>query len=164
MNYATPQDLIDRFGERELVQLTDPDLLAVNTAAVQRALDDAQAYLDGFVGRVYALPLAGCTKPAPVPGNLHATVQVAPPQLARMAADVARYYLHKDFAPESEVYLRYKAVEKELQALAEGRTVLSCPWGGTPGVLVQGSEPGAGEVLHGFSPRSMDDDDLAGYR
>lgn len=84
MNYATPQDLIDRFGERELVQLTDPDLLAVNTAAVQRALDDAQAYLDGFVGRVYALPLAGCTKPAPVPGNLHATVQVAPPQLARM--------------------------------------------------------------------------------
>lgn len=165
MQYATPQDLIDRFGERELVQLTDPEgLQAVQTATVQRAIDDAQAYIDGFVGCVYALPLAGCTKPAPVAGNPHATVQVAPPQLARMTADVARYYLYKDFAPESEVYLRYKAVAAELQALADGRAVLSCPWGGTAGALVAGSEPGEGEVLHGFSPRSMGDDDLAGYR
>lgn len=164
MTYATPQDLIDRYGEAELLQLTDPDLQAVQTARVQRAIDDAQAYIDSFVGRVYRLPLAGCTKPAPVQGNPQATVQVAPPQLARMAADVARYYLYKDFAPESEVYLRYKAVGKELEAIAEGRAVLSCPWGGLPGALVQGSEPGEGEVLHGFSRRSMSDADLAGYR
>lgn len=164
MNYAAVQDLIDRFGERELVQLTDPEALeAVQTATAQRALDDAQAYIDSFVGRVYALPLTGCTKPAPVVGNPHATVQVAPPQLTRMAADVARYYLYKDFAPESEVYLRYKAVGKELQDIAEGRAVLSCPWGGAPGALVQGNEPGEGEVLHGFTPRAMTDDNLAGY-
>lgn len=163
MNYAAPQDLIDRFGERELVQLTDPDLVAVNTSAVQRALDDAQAYIDSFVGRVYTLPLTGCTKPAPVVGNPHATVLVAPPQLTRIAVDVARYYLYKDFAPEQEVYLRYKAAEKELLAIADGRAVVSCPWGGKPGDLVQGNEPGEGEVLHGFSRRSMTDDDLAGF-
>jgi hypothetical protein len=113
---------------------------------------------------VYALPLAGCTKPAPVAGNPHATVLVAPPQLTRIAVDVARYYLWDDVAPEQEVYLRYKAAEKELRDIANGTVVISCPWGGKPGVLVAGSEPGEGEVFYGFAPRTMRDDDLAGYR
>lgn len=164
MNYASPQDLIDRFGEAEMVQLTDPDLQAVQTAKVQRAIEDAQAYADSFVGRVYRLPLTGCVKPAPTAGNPQATALVAPPQLSRITADVARYYLWRDFAPESEVYLRYKAATKELEAIGEGKATLSCPWGGLPGALVQGTEPGTAEVFHGFSPRSMSDSDLAGYR
>lgn len=41
MNYATVQDMIDRFGEAELIQLTDLDLLAVQAPKAQRALDDA---------------------------------------------------------------------------------------------------------------------------
>lgn len=164
MNYATPQDLIDRFGQAELLQLTDPDLQAVQTARVQRAIDDAQAYVDSFVGRVYRLPLAGCTQPVPTVGNSQATALVAPPQLSRITADVARYYLWRDFAPESEVYLRYKAATKELEAIGEGKATLSCPWGGLPGALVQGTEPGDAEVFHGFSPRRMVDSDLAGYR
>ena len=164
MNYATPQELIDRFGEAELLQLTDPDLQAVQTARVQRAIDDAQAYVDSFVGRVYRLPLAGCAKPTPTQADPQAITLVAPPQLARITADVARYYLWRDFAPESEVYLRYKAATKELEAIGEGKATLSCPWGGLPGALVQGSEPGEAEVLHGFSRRSMSDGDLAGYR
>lgn len=163
MDYATPQDLIDRFGQRELVELTDPDLAVVQTAKVERAIGDAQAYVDSFVGRVYALPLAGCAKPAPQPGNVHATVQVAPPQLVRVTCDVARYYLYKDFAPENEVYLRYKAATTELTAIADGKAVLICPWGGLPGQLLQGSQPGEAEVLHGFSPRRVTDDDLEGY-
>ena len=40
---------------------------------------------------------------------------------------------------------------------------LACPWGGTPGQLVAGSEPGEGEVLHGFSPRTITDDEMRGY-
>jgi phage gp36-like protein len=163
MIYATAQDLIDRFGERELVELTDPDLEVVQTAKVARAIDDAQAYMDSFLARVYALPLTGCVKPAPVVGNPHATELVAPPQLTRIAVDVARYYLYKDFAPENEVYLRYKAAEKELMAIADGKAVLSCPWGGAPGQLVAGSQPGEGEVFHGFSPRRMSDEDLRGF-
>lgn len=163
MTYATAQDLIDRFGESELIQLTDPDLQAVQLGKVETALADAQAYVDSFVGRVYSLPLTGCVKPAPVVGNPQATELVAPPQLVRIAADVARYYLHKDFAPENEVYLRYKAAERELQAIADGKAVVSCPWGGTPGALVQGSQPGDAEVFHGFSPRSVSDDALRGF-
>ncbi len=164
MNYATAQDLIDRFGEAELIQLTDPDQQEVQAAKVELALADAQAFMDSFVGRAYSLPLTGCVKPAPVVGNPQATELVAPPQLTRIAADVARYYLYKDFAPENEVYLRYKAAEKELLAIADGKAVVSCPWGGAPGQLVAGDQPGESEVFHGFSPRRMSDDDLAGYR
>ncbi len=164
MTYASAQDLITRFGETELMQLTDPDLQAVQLSKLELALADAQAYVDSFVGRVYALPLAGCVKPAPVLGDPLATAVVAPPQLVRIAADVARYYLHKDFAPENEVYLRYKAAERELQAIADGKATLSCPWGGLPGQLLQGNLPGEAEVFYGFGPRSMTHDDLAGYK
>ena len=163
MNYATVQDMIDRFGEPEMIQLTDPEIVAVQAAKAQRALDDAQAFADAFVGRAYRLPLPGCAKPAPVPGDVHAVVYVPPPQLTRVACDVARYYLYTALAPEHEVYLRFKAAERELQAIADGNAVLACPWGGTPGVLVSGSEPGEGEVLYGFSPRRVTDDDLRGY-
>ena len=163
MNYATAQDMVDRFGETEMVQLTDPDILAVQAEKVERALADAQALADGYVGRVYRLPLAGCAKPAPVPGDIGAVQLVAPPQLTRIACDVARYYLYDDLAPEHEVYLRYKAAERELAAIAEGKAVLACPWGGTPGTLVVGDAPGDAEVFYGFSPRRITDDSLRGY-
>ncbi len=163
MNYASVQDMIDRFGERELIQLTDADLAAVQAAAVDRALADAQALADGFVGRVYRLPLAGCSKPAPTELDPAAVQLVPPPQLTRIVCDVARYYLYDDLAPEHEVYLRYKAAERELQAIAEGKAVLACPWGGTPGTLVAGEAPGDGEVRYSFSPRSITDDGLRGF-
>jgi len=163
MNYATVQDMIDRFGTPELVQLTDPDLVAVQPERAQRALDDAQAFADGFVGRVYRLPLPGCAKPAPVPGDLAAVQYVPAPQLTRIVCDVARYYLYHDLAPEHEVYLRFKAASSELGQIAEGKAVLSCPWGGTPGALVAGDAPGDAEVVYGFSPRQITDDSLRGF-
>lgn len=163
MNYATVQDLIDRFGERELIELTDPDLLAVQAPRAERALDDAQVYADSFVGRVYLLPLAGCAKPAPLPGDPGAVQRVAPPQLTRVVCDVARYFLYSDLAPEHEVYLRFKAAEKELQAIADGKVVLACPWGGLPGAPLTGQPSGEAEVRWGFSPRQMTDDSLRGF-
>lgn len=163
MNYASVQDMIDRFGARELTQLTDPDLLAVQAPAVDRALADAQALADGYVGRIYRLPLPGCTKPAPTAENPQAVQLVAPPQLTRIVCDVARYYLHDALAPEHEVYLRYKACERELAAIADGKAVLACPWGGTPGTLLAGDAPGEAEVSHGFSARQITDDSLRGF-
>ena len=163
MNYAAVQHMIDRYGESEMIALTDPDIVAVQAAKAERALDDAQAFVDGFVGRVYRLPLPGCSKPAPVPGETHAVQFVPPPQLTRIACDVARYYLYSDLAPEHEVYLRYKAAERELGQIAEGKTVLSCPWGGVPGTLVAGDAPGDAEVFHNFSPRRITDDTLRGF-
>lgn len=163
MQYATVQDMIARFGELEMIQLTDPEIAAVQTDKAQLKIDDAQAFADAYVGRSYRLPLQGCAKPAPAPGNVAAVTYVPPPQLVRIVCDVARYYLYTALAPEHEVYLRFKAAEKELQAIANGDAVLACPWGGAAGQLVAGSEPGEGEVLYGFSPRRVTDDDLRGY-
>ena len=164
MEYAAIPDLVARFGERELIELTDTDALAqVQAAKVDVALGDAHAYVDGYVGKAYRLPLAGCAKPAPVPGNVAAVEMVAPPVLTRLVCDVARYYLYDDLAPEHEVYLRFKAATKDLEAIAAGDVKLACPWGGAPGAALTGEEPGEGDVLFGFSPRRVTDDDMRGY-
>ncbi len=41
MNYATVQDMIDRYGESEMIALTDPDIVAVLASKAERALADA---------------------------------------------------------------------------------------------------------------------------
>jgi phage gp36-like protein len=166
MNYATVQDMVDRFGELELIQLTAGAAAdaVIDTDKVERALADAQAWLDGFVGAVYRLPLAGCAKPASTPENPAAVALVPPPQLVRWACDVARYYLHDQVAPEHEVFVRFKSAQRDLEALAAGKAVLACPWGGQPGVQLAGSEPGESEVVHGFARRQITDDSTAGFR
>lgn len=59
--------------------------------------------------------------------------------------------------------IRYKAADRELGLVAEGRAVLSCPWGGTPGPLVAGDAPGDAEVHYGFSARQITDDSTRGF-
>lgn len=164
MSYATVQDMIDRFGELELVQLTDTVNIppsAVNTARVEVKLGDAQAFVDGYVGQVYRLPLRGCAKPATVSGS--ALEYVPPPVLTRLSCDLARYYLHDDLAPENEVYRRFKAAVKELEAIAAGAAQLACPWGGSPGELVGADAQQGAEVAYSFSPRQVTDDTLRGF-
>lgn len=78
MPYATAQDLIDRFGTAELVQLTNPNGSTVTTAAVDRAIADAGAEIDAYLRPRYALPLAGTS-----------------PLLRRHVANLARFFLHQ---------------------------------------------------------------------
>jgi len=165
MIYATAADLVARFGELELVQLTDLENIppsVIDVARVETKIGDACAFIDGYVGQVYRLPLAGCAKPLTVPGG---TVEyAAPPVLVRIACDLARYYLHDDLAPENEVYRRYKAAVRELEAIADGKAQLSCLWGGSPGVPIGADAQSAdAEVYYEFSPRSVTDDSLKGF-
>ena len=163
MIYATVQDMIDRFGEPEMIQLTDPDAqAAVQPARIQLKLDDAHALANGYVGMAYRLPLAGCAKPAPQPGNPQAVETVAPPLLARLVCDIARYYLYDDLAPESEVYRRFKQATAELQAIADGKANLVCPWGGEAGQAISGTA--AGETYFDFEPRQIGRDVSGSYR
>lgn len=165
MQYAIVQDLIDRFGERELIQLTDPvDQAAVQAGRAQRALDDAHALADGLLSRVYQLPLAGCARPAPQPDDPHALEWVAPPQLTRIVCDLARYYLYDDLAPDNAVAQRYKQARAELDQIAAGEATLTCPWGGEPGERLATGKLGEGESLFQFYPRSVADDVSGGYR
>ncbi|MBS0508499.1 MAG: DUF1320 domain-containing protein, partial [Proteobacteria bacterium] len=136
MIYATVDDMLARFSEVELGQLTGPDGVAVEATRIDVKLADAQATIDGWVGQVYRLPLRGCARPAPVPGDVHAVAWVAPPQLTRIACDLARFWLRDAVQEDSDVYRRYKAAMAELAAIAEGRALLACPWGGSAGELV----------------------------
>ena len=78
MSYATPADIINRYPNRDLVQLTNenPTITTVNTTVLQQALNDASAEIDGYIGGRFTLPL---TDP--------------PAVLSRLASDVAIYRL-----------------------------------------------------------------------
>lgn len=109
MPYATQQDLVDRFSETELVQITNPTDLAattVNTSRLQRALDDADAEIDARLQARYALPLAS-----------------VPRLLVNAACDIARYRLYDDRATD-QVTRRYEDAIKLLDRIGRGELQL----------------------------------------
>ncbi len=84
MTYATQQDLIDRYGERELQLLTDRDAgAAIIAGVVAQALADADAEIDSYLAKRMQTPLT------PTPALVRT-----------QACAIARYRLHKDSAPE----------------------------------------------------------------
>lgn len=118
MGYATQLDLVNRFGETELIQLSDrASTGAINTVVVAAKLADADAEIDGYLAGRYTLPLA--------------TVPLA---LVRIACDVARYHLYDDNATE-QVSQRYKDAIRFLEMVAKGNVQLGVDGGGdTPAV------------------------------
>lgn len=105
MSYATKQDMIDRFGETELVQITNQEDHAAETiddSVLNQALADADAEIDGYLIGRYALPLAS-----------------VPATLKRNACDIARYHLYDDRVTE-QVQKRYDNVIAFLRMLAKG--------------------------------------------
>lgn len=107
MGYASQQDLVDRFGAAELVQLTDKvnrPQTTTDPVPVERALADASALIDGYIGKVYSLPLS------PVPAIL-----------AKVACDIARYYLHGKAADkDGPVERAYEEAVAWLKDVARG--------------------------------------------
>lgn len=125
MSYCTIQDMINRFGEDELIQLTDRDGVGVlDRSSIQQAIDDACAIMDSYIGARYAVPLAD-----PVPGDVSV-----------YAADLARCQLYdSDTIDKAEE--RCERVMRWLRDVAAGRAVL-------PGVEPL-SEGAAGAVAGG---------------
>jgi phage gp36-like protein len=83
--YAVTEDMTTRFGEEELIHLTDRDANqgAIDAVVLDQALADASAEIDGYLGGRYALPLAS-----------------VPAVLTRICCDIARYHLYDEHAPE----------------------------------------------------------------
>ena len=80
MTYATYDDLVTRFGETKLTQLTDratPPARCPDKAVIGAALADATETIDGYAAGRYLTPLS----PVPAP-------------VRRWCADMALYYLH----------------------------------------------------------------------
>jgi len=112
MAYVTKQGLIDRFGELELVQLTDRTNIPVSTiddVVVGRAIDDATALADGYLAKVLALPLS-----------------VVPPVLEKTVADIARYYLYGDRADkDSQITRAFNEANTFLRDVSRGLVQLT---------------------------------------
>lgn len=107
MPYCTQADLVSRFGEEELIQLTDRDRTgAINTTVLQSAIADASAEVDGYLGGRYVLPLPH-----------------VPPVLSRICADLVRYYLYDD-VPRDQVRQRYEDAVAFLKSIAKGQVSL----------------------------------------
>lgn len=107
MTYATQQDMIDRFGEEALIELTDKANLGVIDATVMAsALEDADAEINTYLEGRYTLPLAS-----------------ASPILTRFACDIARYQLFDTRASE-QVIQRYKDAITFLKSIANGTASL----------------------------------------
>lgn len=107
MPYATQQHMVDRYGEHEIIELTDrDDTGSINVTVLSQALTDAGDEIDAYVGVRYPLPLS------PVPAVL-----------TRIACDIARFRLYDDNTPE-EVEDRYKANIDFLKSVAAGKVTI----------------------------------------
>ncbi len=123
MGYATQQDMVDRYAEAELIQLTDrSNTGAINTTVLGQALADADALIDGYLAGRYALPLS--------------TVPVA---LKRYACDITRYLLHDNAATE-EVRSRYEDAKKFLELVSKGSIALGLSSTGGQAVEADGAQ------------------------
>ncbi len=110
MGYAVQQDLVDRFGDAELKQLTDRvNGATIDATVVAAALADADAEIDSYLVQRYTLPLS-----------------VTPDVLKRVACEVARYRLYSNQSAEASETVRnnYKDAVAWLRDVAAGRANL----------------------------------------
>ena len=110
MAYASSADLEARFGQPELLQLTDLDNGGqYNSARMASALADASDEIDAYLAGRYSLPLTS-----------------TPAVLVAVCADIARYYLYGAAVPEL-VSERYQERLKFLVRVANGTVSLPIP-------------------------------------
>lgn len=105
MTYATQQQMTDRYGAAQLVNLTDRAAVATGTidaTVVARALSDADAVIDGYLAGRYSLPLIS-----------------APPLIADLAQCIAYWKLHIS-EPDPKTRTDYEQAVKMLKDIATG--------------------------------------------
>lgn len=111
MSYATAQDVINRYPNRDLVQLTneDPTATTVNDAPITQALADASAEIDGYIEGRFTLPLAD-----------------PPAVLNRLTTDIAMYRLQslRPLHDLEDARKRYEDAVAMLTKVAAGELTL----------------------------------------
>lgn len=111
--YATRDDMVKRFGEKEVIALTDRDYTGlIDDAVLDEALAAAGVEVDGYIGGRYPLPLA------------------QPPKiLTGYACDIARYRLCGSGTQLTEdIRDRFRDAVRFLELAASGKVTL----GGMP--------------------------------
>ncbi len=139
MTYATAQDLIDRYGQSNLIQLTDREATgSIDQTVLGRALSDADAIIDGYIATRFAVPMS------PVPAAL-----------IPIACALAYFNLHSEGAPLAVANAKTDALVF-LRDVASGKAAL-----GTGGPAAS-DQTGAGSVQFiqdrpGINPQDLDD-------
>jgi phage gp36-like protein len=109
--YASSDDMIARYPNRDLLQLTneDPTQTEINTSVIDQALADASAEIDGYLDGRFALPLTD-----------------APALLDRLACDVAMYRLQslRPLHDMADARKRYEDAIEPLVRVARGEVTL----------------------------------------
>ena len=141
MTYATLGHLLERFGERMLVQLTDrgsPATGEVDEDVVAAQLANTDAVIDGFLLGRYALPLAE-----------------TPPLLVDLAQVIAIYKLHP-FEPDAKIEKDYRDALATLDRIATGKVRL-------PVAGVEPPSSGASGVQTIDRERDMTPENMRGF-
>lgn len=120
--YATPEELIDLFGQREMALLsTHGDSGEPDREALCRAIECAQSEVDSYLATRYAVPLA----------------QPVPQAVMMVVGDIVRYRLTSgDITEKEPITERYRLAIAWLKDVAKGLVALPC----------QGVEDAAGNV------------------
>lgn len=141
MTYATQAQLTDRYGERELIALTDRGEVAtgaIDTDVIDRALADTDALIDGYLSVRYDLPLAA-----------------TPVLVTDLALKIAYYNLHiSSAAPKVEK--DYDDAIATLKQISAGQVQLD----------IAGSEPdtsGGGSARLTDRERPFTEENMKGY-
>ncbi|WP_175892406.1 gp436 family protein [Burkholderia cepacia] len=107
--YATVEFMTARFGQREVIALSDRERTGdVNATVVGDALDEASAEIDTYLAGRYALP-----------------IDPQPKMLAGICCDIARYRLcGGETVMTDEIRDRYKSAIAFLKLVAAGDVTL----------------------------------------
>lgn len=108
--YCTKADLIDRYGEQLLIDLTDRGAVAtgaIDDDVVDRAIAEADALIDGYCAGRYVLPFA-----------------TVPVQIGPLSRQIAIYTLHV-YEPNEKITADYKEAIRQLQQIASGTLKLN---------------------------------------
>ena len=142
MAYTTQNELIERYGAPMMIGLTDRAEVptgAVDATVVTRAIEDAQALIDGYLAKRVTLPLSE-----------------TPPLVAKLAAEIAIYNLHTGGVSD-KVEEDHKAAVRTLQDISKGHVHVP----GTTGVEPEGKDGTGAQMTD--RPRPMDEAGMKGF-
>lgn len=122
MPYCSPDDLIDLFGQPEMIQLTNldnPGSNFVRSERIESAIVFADSTIDSYLSAQIPLPLPS----APLPPNTdnYATLR----QILRgKSIDISRYILESRGEPRPDVKIRYDLALEWLRMVSTGEIEL----------------------------------------
>jgi len=141
MSYATKQDMIDRFGEEEILAITDianPPAGVIDDDRLTKALDDADAEINSYIATRITTPVTPVSR-----------------QLVNLACAIARYRLSDP--ARDRIRTDYEDARTFLRAVGAGSASL-----GDNATSAEGADVGSPLVCEG--EKLFDREAMRGFR